>query len=54
MTGHSLPTLLDALHGSVEEELQRARTALGHPTDKDDASEDVWIELLKKYLPRRY
>lgn len=54
MTGHSLPTLLDALHGSVEEELQRARTALGHPTDKGDASEDVWIELFNKYLPRRY
>jgi hypothetical protein len=54
MTGHSLPTLLDALHDSVEQELQRARTALAHPTDKGDASEEVWIELFNKYLPRRY
>ncbi|WP_367189676.1 DUF6602 domain-containing protein [Burkholderia sp. Ed8] len=54
MTVPSLSDLLDHLHGQVEGELTTARKALGHPTDKGDASEAVWIELLTKYLPRRY
>ncbi len=28
--------------------------AFGHPTTKGDASETVWLELLQKYLPKRY
>jgi len=31
-----------------------SREAIGHPTDKGDASEAVWIELFEKYLPKRY
>lgn len=54
MTSPSLPNLLDHLHGQVENELTTARRALSHPTDKGDASETVWIELLSKYLPQRY
>ena len=54
MSNWSLPTLLDALHQSVESELRRARLALGHPTEKGDASESVWIEVLNAHLPRRY
>jgi hypothetical protein len=42
------------LHGQVEADLTTARKALRHPTDKGDASEAVWSELLNKYLPRRY
>lgn len=54
MTNPALPTLLDHLHGQVEADLATARKALTHPTDKGDASEAVWIDLLNKYLPRRY
>lgn len=50
----SLPTLLDELNASVAADLQRARKTLGHPTDLGDATEEIWIELFNKYLPRRY
>lgn len=50
----SLPTLLDSLHQSVEADLRRARETLAHPTEKGDASEAVWIDVLNKHLPRRY
>jgi hypothetical protein len=54
MSNWSLPALLDALQQSVESELRRARSALGHPTEKGDASESVWIDVLNAHLPRRY
>ncbi|TWT20317.1 hypothetical protein FQY83_11345 [Luteimonas marina] len=50
----SLPNLLANLHDAIEGDLRRAREALAHPTEKGDASEAVWIEVLNKYLPRRY
>ncbi len=50
----SLPILLDELNASVTADLQRARKALGHPTDLGDATEEIWIDLFNKYLPRRY
>jgi hypothetical protein len=50
----SLPNLLDDLHGAVESELRRARSTLGHPTEKGDASESVWIDVLNNHLPERY
>lgn len=50
----SLPILLEELNASVTADLQRARKTLGHPTDLGDASEEIWIELFNKYLPRRY
>lgn len=50
----SLPSLLDSLHHSVEDELRRARKTLAHPTEKGDASEAVWIDVLNNHLPRRY
>lgn len=50
----SLPLLLDELNASVTADLQRARKTLGHPTDLGDATEEIWIELFNKYLPRRY
>jgi hypothetical protein len=31
-----------------------ARKTFGHSVTKGDASESVWLELLQKYLPRRY
>lgn len=54
MSNWSLPALLDSLHQSVEGELRRARTTVAHPTEKGDASESVWIDLLNAHLPRRY
>ncbi|WP_447905147.1 DUF6602 domain-containing protein [Stenotrophomonas sepilia] len=54
MTYPSLARLLDNLHLQVESELKTARSALHHPTDKGDASEHVWINLLSNYLPKRY
>lgn len=50
----SLPVLLDELNASVTADLQRARKTLRHPTDLGDATEEIWIELFNKYLPRRY
>ncbi|CAD0299356.1 DUF6602 domain-containing protein [Xanthomonas hortorum] len=54
MTQPALINLLDHLHKQVEAELETARLALHHPTDKGDASEQVWIKLLNTYLPKRY
>src|SRR5688500_12873840 len=54
MTQWSLPQLLAGLHDDIEHRLKTARTTLGHPTDKGDASEGVWLEMLSLYLPQRY
>lgn len=54
MSGELLPNLLEELHSQVEGELTAARRTLHHPTDKGDASEQIWIELFNKYLPQRY
>lgn len=49
----SLPALFADFHAKIQAELATARK-LGHPTDKGDASEQVWIDVLTQYLPRRY
>jgi hypothetical protein len=50
----SLPKVLAGLHDDIEKQLEIARKAFEHPVAKGDASEDVWLELLKTYLPQRY
>ena len=50
----SLPKLLAGLHDDIEKRLEIARKTFGHPVAKGDASEEVWLELLKTYLPQRY
>lgn len=50
----SLTTLLSSLHDDIQQRLSIAREAFAHPGTKGDASESVWVELLQKYLPRRY
>jgi hypothetical protein len=50
----SIQTLLSELHDDIQERLARARRSFGHPGTKGDASESVWLELLKTYLPERY
>jgi hypothetical protein len=49
----SLEALFADFHEKIQRELATARK-LGHPTDKGDASEQVWIDVLTHYLPRRY
>lgn len=50
----SLPTVLETLHDEVQQDLTSARRALAHPVAKGTASENVWLMLLKDYLPKRY
>lgn len=54
MIGWSLPQLLSGLHDDIERRLATARQALAHPVVKGDASERVWLDLLRTYLPERY
>jgi hypothetical protein len=50
----SLTSLLASLHDDIQHRLATARKVLAHPSSKGDASEGVWLELLKNYLPQRY
>jgi hypothetical protein len=52
-SGWSLPELFADFHQKMQGELESARK-LGHPTDKGDASEQVWIDVFNLYLPKRY
>ena len=54
MNDWSLSLLLGGLHDDIEQKLAIARKAFGHPGTKGDASEGVWLEMLKTYLPQRY
>jgi len=54
MSNWSLSVLLSSLHEDIQKRLEISRKALGHPVDKGDASEKIWLELLQKYLPNRY
>ncbi len=50
----SLPEILAGLHDDIQQRLVTVRKTFNHSGTKGDASEDVWRELLSKYLPRRY
>jgi hypothetical protein len=50
----NLGQILAGLHDDIEQRLAIARKAFAHPGTKGDASESVWLELLRAYLPRRY
>lgn len=54
MSEWSLSLLLAGLHDEIERRLATVREALGHAGTKGDASEHVWLELLREYLPKRY
>ena len=54
MNGGFLERILANLHDEIHQRLQRARDGLEHPVAKGDASENVWLEILNKYLPKRY
>lgn len=54
MTEWSLARLLAGLHQDIETKLKVARESLHHTVAKGDASERIWLSLLKDYLPQRY
>lgn len=54
MTRWSLAAILSGLHDGIEQRLSIARRSFAHPGTKGNASEAVWLELLKSYLPERY
>ncbi|TCH98160.1 hypothetical protein EJV46_13265 [Roseococcus sp. SYP-B2431] len=54
MSSWSLSQLLASLHQDIETKLEIVRKSIHHPGSKGDASEDVWIEMLNEYLPKRY
>jgi hypothetical protein len=54
MSTWSLSQLLAGLHDDIEQRLAIARKSFNHPGTKGNASENVWLQLLQTYLPRRY
>ena len=54
MSDWALVQLLAGLHDDIEQRLAIARRTFGHPGTKGDASEEVWLQLLETYLPKRY
>src|SRR5437867_9759527 len=54
MSNWSLSKLLASLHDDIERRLATVRESFGHSTTKGDASEQVWLQMLQTYLPRRY
>jgi len=54
MSGWSLAQVLASLHEDIEQRLAAVRKTFAHPGAKGDASENVWINLFERYLPRRY
>ena len=50
----NLKGLFDALQNRLSAGLIAARTTIGHPVAKGDASEINWLDLLQRHLPHRY
>ena len=54
MSGWSLERILANLHDDIHHSLEMARESFEQSSAKGDASENVWLEILGKYLPKRY
>ncbi|AWZ01972.1 hypothetical protein RHODOSMS8_02448 [Rhodobiaceae bacterium] len=54
MTDWSLPVLFKGLSDTIQRKLEVTRQTIGHPGSKGDASEKVWLDLFRQYLPQRY
>jgi hypothetical protein len=54
MNEWSLSGLLTNLHNDIQSRLQITRNSFAHPGTKGDASEAVWLDMLRTYLPQRY
>ena len=53
MSERSLKVFFTNLNDDIYRRLETARS-LPHPSDKGEASESVWLDLLNTYLPKRY
>ncbi|MFT5756643.1 MAG: hypothetical protein ACI9LM_001363 [Alteromonadaceae bacterium] len=49
-----LKVVFEDVQTDLQQELTRASRAVDHPGTKGDIHEDSWIEILRKYLPKRY
>ncbi len=49
-----LSVLFEGMHSGIERRLSVSRSVLKHPVMKGDASENVWLDFLRIYLPQRY
>lgn len=49
-----LTKALSGLHANIQRELELTRTTIVNPSDKGNASEDVWNSFFNNYLPSRY
>src|ERR1039458_7428354 len=54
MSTWSLSRILSKLHDDVEHRLSTVRETFKPSGTKGDASEHVWLDLLRTYLPERY
>ena len=54
MSGWSLEQLFENLQNDIGQRLATVRSSFGHSGTKGDASETVWLNLLRSYLPKRY
>lgn len=54
MNKPSLETIFSNLHRDIEHRLAAVNETGVHPTTTGDASEEVWLSLLQRYLPKRY
>lgn len=54
MSKWSLAKLLENLHNDIEQRLEIIRQSFEHPGAKGNASEKVWLDILRKFLPMRY
>ncbi len=54
MRDWSLTSLFSSLHNKIDNELGIAREAIKHPGTMGAVSEEVWLALLRQYLPKRY
>lgn len=54
MTTWTLKQVLASLHDDIQQRLEAVRMTFGHPGTKGDASEQVWLDLFRTYLPQRY
>lgn len=54
MSEWSLSRVLESLHSDIQHRLSTVRKTINHPGTKGDASENIWLSVLRKYLPQRY
>ena len=54
MSERSLRILFANLNDDIRQRLEIARQSFTHPGTKGDANENVWLDILNTYLPKRY